>query len=195
MVSGMAREVRAETLIADMERLREVSCVGCGGPLCGHRLLFSIVLGFKSEARCPACLAGALGRDLAGLSRHVTSYIRHQECYNAAWEWTSERERECDMTQGPKNGDNGAPAGSAGPDSKADASVLADAVWDAGDMGCGDLVLELRLRLRAMKPGEVLRVTARDPGAPEDLPAWCGLTGHAMVSANHPVYLIRRKED
>ncbi|MBI3098170.1 MAG: sulfurtransferase TusA family protein [Planctomycetes bacterium] len=84
---------------------------------------------------------------------------------------------------------------SARPESKAEGRRGAEGDWDAGDMGCGDLVLELRLRLRAMKPGEVLRVTARDPGAPEDLPAWCGLTGHALVSANHPVYLIRRKED
>lgn len=61
-------------------------------------------------------------------------------------------------------------------------------------MGCGDLVLELRTRLRAMEPGQLLEVTARDPGAPEDLPAWCRLTGHALVAALHPVYRIRRKE-
>jgi NifU-like protein involved in Fe-S cluster formation/TusA-related sulfurtransferase len=53
-------------------------------------------------------------------------------------------------------------------------------VWDAGDLGCGDLVLELRGRLRAI-PGRVLRVIAFDPGAPEDIPAWCRLTGHALV--------------
>lgn len=56
----------------------------------------------------------------------------------------------------------------------------ADAEWDAGDLGCGELVLDLRKRLRAM-PGGVLRVVARDPGAPEDLPAWCRLTGNALL--------------
>lgn len=66
--------------------------------------------------------------------------------------------------------------------------------WDAGDMGCGDLVLELRLRLQDMKPGQVIRVIARDPGAPADMPAWCGLTGHALLEASHPVYVIRKKE-
>jgi tRNA 2-thiouridine synthesizing protein A len=55
-------------------------------------------------------------------------------------------------------------------------------------------VLELRMRLAAMRPGQVLRLVARDPGAPADLPAWCRMTGHALVSAEHPVYLIRRKE-
>lgn len=71
---------------------------------------------------------------------------------------------------------------------------MSDAEWDAGDMGCGDLVLELRARLEALVAGRVLRLTARDPGAPADIPAWCRMTGHALVSAQHPIYLIRRKE-
>jgi len=45
-----------------------------------------------------------------------------------------------------------------------------------------------------MRPGEVLRVTALDPGAPEDLPAWCRLTGHTLLQWEHPEYRIRRKE-
>jgi tRNA 2-thiouridine synthesizing protein A len=61
-------------------------------------------------------------------------------------------------------------------------------------MGCGDLVLELRGRVEALGSGRVLRLTARDPGAPADIPAWCRMTGHALVSAHHPIYLIRRKE-
>jgi tRNA 2-thiouridine synthesizing protein A len=61
-------------------------------------------------------------------------------------------------------------------------------------MGCGDLVLELRGRVEALVAGRVLRLTARDPGAPADIPAWCRMTGHALVSAQHPIYLIRRKE-
>jgi tRNA 2-thiouridine synthesizing protein A len=70
-----------------------------------------------------------------------------------------------------------------------------DAAWDAGDLGCGELVLELRARVAALQPGQVLKLTALDPGAPADLPAWCRLTGHALVAAEHPVYLIRHKED
>lgn len=69
-----------------------------------------------------------------------------------------------------------------------------DAMWDAGELGCGELVLELRRRLEAMRPGHVLKLVARDPGAPSDVPAWCRLTGHALVAADHPIYLIRRKE-
>ena len=66
--------------------------------------------------------------------------------------------------------------------------------WDAGDLGCGELVLELRARMRRLRPGEVLRLVALDPGAPADLPAWCRMTGHTLVSHAHPVYHIRRKE-
>ncbi len=55
-----------------------------------------------------------------------------------------------------------------------------DAVWDAGELGCGELVLGLRKRLHAM-PGRVLKVVALDPGAPEDLPAWCRMTGHELL--------------
>ena len=68
-----------------------------------------------------------------------------------------------------------------------------DLEWDAGDVGCGELVLELRTRLAEMRPGQVLQLTARDPGAPQDLPAWCRMTGHTLVSQQHPVYLIRKE--
>jgi tRNA 2-thiouridine synthesizing protein A len=69
-----------------------------------------------------------------------------------------------------------------------------DAVWDAGELACGELVLELRMRLDRMRPGRVLKLIALDRGAPADLPAWCRLTGHTLVSQAHPVYYIRRKE-
>jgi tRNA 2-thiouridine synthesizing protein A len=73
--------------------------------------------------------------------------------------------------------------------------VHADAEWDAGDLGCGELVLELRGRMQRLRPREVLRLVALDPGAPADLPAWCRMTGHTLVSEEHPVYHIRRKEN
>jgi tRNA 2-thiouridine synthesizing protein A len=55
-----------------------------------------------------------------------------------------------------------------------------DDAWDAGDMGCGDLVLRLRKRLRAM-PGKTLKVIATDRGAPADLPSFCRMTGDTLV--------------
>jgi tRNA 2-thiouridine synthesizing protein A len=69
------------------------------------------------------------------------------------------------------------------------------AEWNAGDIGCGELILELRFRVEGLAPGHVIKVTARDPGARADMPAWCRMTGHELVSGEHPVYLIRRKEN
>jgi len=67
-----------------------------------------------------------------------------------------------------------------------------DSTWDAGGLGCGELVLELRQRLRAM-PGGTLELVATDPGAPEDIPAWCRLTRHVLLHAEPPVYWIRAR--
>lgn len=67
--------------------------------------------------------------------------------------------------------------------------------WDAGDMGCGELIVLLRKRIRALPLKGLLHLTARDPGAVEDLPAWCRLTGHHLRKAEHPYYDIERKEE
>lgn len=67
--------------------------------------------------------------------------------------------------------------------------------WDAGEIGCGRFVFELARRVNRLEPGETIEVLARDPGASTDVPAWCRMTGHTLISARHPVYEIRRKED
>lgn len=65
--------------------------------------------------------------------------------------------------------------------------------WDAGMMGCGELILELRQRLNRLPPGAELTLIARDPGVPEDLPAWCRMTGHRLVRAAPPEFTIERR--
>jgi len=67
-----------------------------------------------------------------------------------------------------------------------------DAAWDAGDLGCGELLLALRARVRALSPGAVLKLSTTDSGAREDLPAWCRMTGHRLVLAAHPLYFVGR---
>ena len=69
-----------------------------------------------------------------------------------------------------------------------------DRLFDAGTTLCGELALELRAHLRQMEPGQVLEVIARDPAAPQDLPAYCQLTGHRLLRAEHPHYWIARKD-
>lgn len=52
--------------------------------------------------------------------------------------------------------------------------------WHAGDMGCGELVMILRRKLKEM-PGEVLKVIALDPAAPIDIAAWCRMTNNELL--------------
>ncbi len=70
-----------------------------------------------------------------------------------------------------------------------------DEEWDAGELGCGELVLELKMRLDRMRPGQVIKLIALDPGAPADMPAWCRLTGHTLLLQQPPIYLIERRSE
>ncbi len=70
-----------------------------------------------------------------------------------------------------------------------------DDEWDAGQMGCGELVMLLAGRMKALKAGQVLKLVALDTGALEDIPAWCRMTGHTLVSSGHPHYFIQRRQD
>ena len=69
------------------------------------------------------------------------------------------------------------------------------AEYDAGQTGCGQLLMNLRITLKDMPPGAVLKVKAYDSGVREDLPAWCRLTGHRLLEAAHPNYLIERRKE
>ncbi len=66
--------------------------------------------------------------------------------------------------------------------------------WDAGNAGCGRFVFDLARKVNQLSPGDTLRITAHDSGVATDLPAWCRMTGHTLIFAEHPVYEIRRKE-
>jgi tRNA 2-thiouridine synthesizing protein A len=67
----------------------------------------------------------------------------------------------------------------------------ADAHYDGGETGCGELLLDLLLFSKRHPPGAVLEVRALDPGAPLEIPAWCRMTRHELLHAAHPLYLLR----
>lgn len=160
-------------------------CAGCGQGLCGHDRLRSRAIAGTHPPRCLACLGLGLRREPAELGRALDGYIRRRACFANAWAGIDSSA--CghilagDGFQGASN--PGDPAEWA----------TASHFWDAGDLGCGDLVLPLRSRLGAMAPGARLRLRATDPAAPVDLPAWCRLTGHTLVAGSHPEYLIQRR--
>ena len=68
-------------------------------------------------------------------------------------------------------------------------------LWDTGDIGCGYLAMELANALAALSEGQVVIVVNRGSGAPVDIPAWCRVTGHSLISASHPHYHIRKQGD
>ncbi|NMP22795.1 sulfurtransferase TusA family protein [Sulfobacillus harzensis] len=55
------------------------------------------------------------------------------------------------------------------------------ATYDAGDMGCGELVVALSRRMRQLPPDAVLELITRDPGSIEDIPAWCRMRGYELT--------------
>src|SRR5258708_32331220 len=164
---------------------------------CNVKSLCSVSIGFKNTPLYGACLAPESVCESLKMRDKRWSFIVHRPCHRAGWAWANREE----------GYDPGALPGCLWPSprkterpyqgeliEKGDESYENEA-WDAGDIACGDLVLELRMRLRAMKPGQVLRIKATDPGAREDIPAWCRLTGHKLLGAEHPQYWIERKED
>lgn len=183
---------KTQALISELRARRGDHCPGCQSSICGHVWIVNHVMGFKNLPRCLDCLSSALERQASEfLSRAISTVYAH-DCYRQAWLWSSEQESSGDRRQPQclQSGDSGSVARV--PIEEAGATERGS-VWDAGDMSCGDLVLELRLRLRALNPGDELLVISRDPGAPQDLPAWCRMTGHSLLRADHPSYLIRRR--
>ena len=65
--------------------------------------------------------------------------------------------------------------------------------WNAEDASCGALILGLKRQLEQVGAGDLLRIIARSAGAPADLPSWCRVTGHELVEADHPIYVLRKK--
>jgi tRNA 2-thiouridine synthesizing protein A len=187
---------KTEALLRDLQGLGKTKCGGCGGDLGPHAFVASVALGFKDRPRCATCLAEALGREKPAFLEHLGYYIRSRACFRAGWEWADRRQGHGGLPEpGARWLAEESMGGERRPRPEPSGGGDGSTAWDAGDMGCGDLVLELRQRLIALKPGQVLQVTATDPGAPEDLPAWCGLTGNRLVRAAPPHYWIERKKD
>lgn len=55
---------------------------------------------------------------------------------------------------------------------------------DATGLLCPLPVLKLQKRLRALAPGQVVRLLATDPASWVDVPHFCQTSGHELVSAD-----------
>lgn len=192
---------RTAALRTNVRVLTGAACRVCGAALCGHEALLAILLGSRSAPRCSRCAASDHGESRGSLCERSLQWIRRRDCFLANWreasaaEGSADVERpECLFADADAAGAGMAAAAAAAPGHIDDATPpISDAEHDAGDLGCGDLVIDLKFKLADMAPGSVLLVRATDPAAPVDLPAWCGLVGHTLLHVSPPRYWIRRK--
>lgn len=194
-----AEHVRLVTeLRAKLEHVRDQPCPRCGTEPCGHQILFSIALGLADLPFCLDCLAQSVGRDSAELSHHLLEHFARRACYSEVWGELGQQEgAACRFSSVACVPAESPTTQAAEPENEASEAAVEETqvTWDAGDMACGDLLLELRLRVRRLPPSGVLHLVARDRGAVEDIPAWCRLTGNHLRSAEHPDYWIKRKTE
>lgn len=61
-------------------------------------------------------------------------------------------------------------------------NIEPDAVFDLGELGCGDLIVALLKAMRTLETGQIAQVHAVDPGAPVDIAAWCNMIGNDLLA-------------
>lgn len=54
---------------------------------------------------------------------------------------------------------------------------------DARNLLCPMPVIRTQARIKALASGDRLKVICTDPGALHDVPAWCRVHGHVVISA------------
>ena len=73
-----------ESLIRDLERLRDVLCINCGTQVGPLESLMSIAMGFRNAPPCFPCLTLLLKVDLNGFRDSLLAHIRSRDCYLGA---------------------------------------------------------------------------------------------------------------
>ena len=53
---------------------------------------------------------------------------------------------------------------------------------DARRMFCPMPVIRTQDKVKQLQPGDTLEVVCTDPGALNDIPAWCRINGHKVIS-------------
>ncbi|MDT8406318.1 MAG: sulfurtransferase TusA family protein [Methylococcales bacterium] len=56
---------------------------------------------------------------------------------------------------------------------------------NARNLLCPMPVIKTQNSVKTLAPGDILTVWATDPGVMADIPAWCRINGHVLISAEH----------
>lgn len=59
---------------------------------------------------------------------------------------------------------------------------MAQHTLDARGQLCPMPVIRTQQEIKALAPGDTLEVVCTDPGVKEDIPAWCRVNGHEVMS-------------
>jgi TusA-related sulfurtransferase len=70
---------------------------------------------------------------------------------------------------------------------------------DARRLLCPMPVIRLQDRIESLPPGSEVRITCTDPGTQNDIPTWCRINGHSVLSASQQqddyIFLVRKGSD
>lgn len=61
---------------------------------------------------------------------------------------------------------------------------MSKATLNARRLLCPMPVIRTQDKVKQMQPGEQLEVIATDPGVMHDIPAWCRINGHQIISTD-----------
>lgn len=68
-----------------------------------------------------------------------------------------------------------------------------DAEYISKEEGCGELILNLFIFFKTIKPGMQVCVTTYSPGASDDIEIWCRSTNKLLVESHPPYFLIEKR--
>ena len=76
--------------------------------------------------------------------------------------------------------------------------IEADEVLDCKGLSCPMPILKMAKAIKKMDVGKVLEMQGTDPGSKQDVPAWCGKTGHELLEAEEEEgvyrYFVRKSK-
>jgi len=61
---------------------------------------------------------------------------------------------------------------------------------NACNMLCPLPVIKTQDKIKELQPGDILEVTCTDPGAINDIPAWCRINGHNVLDIKEQNELV-----
>ena len=59
--------------------------------------------------------------------------------------------------------------------------IKPDEVLDCVGLSCPMPIFKVSVRIKDMKPGQILEVQSDDGGIEKDMPAWCNVTGNEYL--------------